>query len=244
VVVPVYYEHEVIGATLEGLERNLDRTSEILVVYDIEEDPTVAAVREGRARWPRARLVGNDYGRGVVGALKTGISRAEGRYIVVFMADMSDEPEVIPRLVAKADEGYDMVCASRYMAGGAQIGAPRLKAFLSSMAGRSLHLLTRLPVHDATNSFRLYSRDLVRSVTIESNGGFELGIELTVKAYLQGRRLAEVPTTWQERTAGTSKFNLRKWLPSYMRWYFYVLLRAPLGLRLRPLRRGVLEPPG
>jgi dolichol-phosphate mannosyltransferase len=99
-------------------------------------------------------------------------------------------------------------------------------------------------VHDATNSFRLYSRDLVRSVTIESNGGFELGIELTVKAYLQGRRLAEVPTTWQERTAGTSKFNLRKWLPSYMRWYFYVLLRAPFGLRLRPLPRGVLEPPG
>lgn len=242
-VVPVYYEQEVIGATLEGLERNLDRLSEILVVYDTEDDPTAAMVREGQARWPRARLVRNDYGRGVVGALKTGISRADGRYVVVFMADMSDEPDVIPRMVAKADEGYDMVCASRYMRGGAQIGAPRFKAFLSSMAGRSLHLLARLPVHDATNSFRLYSQDLVRSVNVESNGGFEVGLELTVKAYLQGRLLAEVPTTWQERTAGTSKFNLRKWLPSYMRWYFYLLLRAPLGLRLRPLSRRVLGPP-
>jgi dolichol-phosphate mannosyltransferase len=239
----VYYEHEVIGATLEGLERILDQQSEILVVYDTEEDPTVAAVREGKARWPRARLVRNDYGRGVVGALKTGISRADGRYVVVFMADMSDEPEVIPRMVAKADEGYDLVCASRYMRGGAQIGAPRFKAFLSSMAGRSLHLFARLPVHDATNSFRLYTQDLVRSVTIESDGGFEVGIELTVKAFLQGRRLAEVPTTWRERTAGTSKFNLRKWLPSYTRWYFYLLLRAPFGVRLRPLPRGALERP-
>src|SRR6202022_2501395 len=100
VVVPVYYEHEVIGATLEGLERTRDRLSEILVVYDTEEDPTAAAVREGQARWPRVRLVRNDYGRGVVGALKTGISHADGKYIVVFMADMSDEPAVLPRMVA------------------------------------------------------------------------------------------------------------------------------------------------
>jgi dolichol-phosphate mannosyltransferase len=238
VVVPVYYEHEVIAETLEGLERTLNRAAEILVVYDMEEDPTAAVVRDGMTRWPRARLVQNDYGRGVIGALKTGIAQAAGKHIVVYMADLSDEPVVISRMLEKADQGFDLVAASRYMRGGAQIGAPRFKAFLSSMAGRSLHLLARLPVHDATNSFRLYSRDLVRSVRIESTGGFEVAIELTVKAFLQGRPMAEVPTTWRERTAGTSKFELRKWLPSYMRWYFYLLLRAPLGVRLRPLPRG------
>src|SRR6202171_1586866 len=106
VVVPVYYEHEVIAATLEGLERTLDRHSEILVVYDTEDDPTAATVRQGQARWPRARLVRNDYGRGVVGALKTGIRRADGRYVVVFMADMSDEPDVIQSMVAQVDQGH------------------------------------------------------------------------------------------------------------------------------------------
>jgi dolichol-phosphate mannosyltransferase len=235
----VHYEHEVIDATLLGLEENLGRPAEILVVYDLDEDPTTTVVRVGAARWPRARLVQNDFGRGVLGAIKTGFAHAQGKSVIVFMADLSDEPAVIPRLLERADEGYDLVCASRYMQGGAQIGAPRLKSFLSSTAGRSLHLLTRLPVHDATNSCRLYSRDLLRSVQIESDGGFEVGLELTVKAYLQGRRLAEVPTTWQERTAGTSKFELRKWLPSYLRWYFYLLFRAPFGLRLRPLPRGV-----
>jgi dolichol-phosphate mannosyltransferase len=83
----------------------------------------------------------------------------------------------------------------------------------------------------------------LRSVTIESTGGFEVGLELSVKAYLQGRRLGEVPTTWRERSSGESKFNVRKWLPSYMRWYFFLLARAPFGIRLRTLPRVALEPP-
>ena len=55
--------------------------------------------------------------------------------------------------------------------------------------------------------------------TIESTAGFELALELTVKATLAGRRVAEVPTTWRDRTAGQSNFKLRKWLPHYLHWY-------------------------
>jgi glycosyltransferase involved in cell wall biosynthesis len=241
VVVPVHYEHEVIAETLERLESTLTSDTEILVVYDLEEDPTTGVVRQGAERWPRARLVRNSVGRGVLGAIKTGLDESKGDLVLVFMADLSDEPEVIPAMLELAADGCDVVCGSRYMSGGDQIGAPRLKAFLSSTAGRSLHLLTGLPVHDATNSFRLYSRDLLRSVRIESTGGFEVGLELTVKAYLQRRRLGEVPTTWRERASGESKFNFRKWLPSYLRWYLYLLVRAPFGIRLRTLPRVVAE---
>jgi len=56
-------------------------------------------------------------------------------------------------------------------------------------------------------------------VTIESTAGFELALELTVKATLMGRPVAEVPTTWRDRTAGQSNFKLRKWLPHYLHWY-------------------------
>ena len=138
--------------------------------------------------------------------------------MLVFMADLSDEPEVIPAMLKLAAEGCDLVCGSRYMSGGEQIGAPRLKAFLSYTAGRSLHLLTRLPVHDATNSFRLYSRDLLRSVRIESTGGFEIGLELTVKAYLQGRRLGEVPTTWGSQTVASRNSPFASGCPA-TRWW-------------------------
>jgi hypothetical protein len=90
---------------------------------------------------------------------------------------------------------------------------------MSRGAGLSLHYLGGVPVHDATSNFRLYSKRLLNQVTIESTGGFELGIELTVKAYRLGMQIAEVPTTWRDRTAGTSRFRLWQWLPRYLKWY-------------------------
>jgi dolichol-phosphate mannosyltransferase len=161
---------------------------------------------------------------------------------VVFMADLSDDPDVVNRMVEEADRGADVVSASRYMKGGSQSGGPRLKSFLSRTAGNSLHLLTRLPTHDPTNSFRLYRRDFLRQVEIESTGGFEVGLELTAKAYLQGRTVTEVPASWTDRAAGQSKFKLTRWLPLYLRWYLHTLVRAPLGIRLtgrrKPKRAG------
>jgi dolichol-phosphate mannosyltransferase len=122
-------------------------------------------------------------------------------------------------MVHLAQAGDDVVAASRYMRGGRQIGGPLLKRFLSRMAGLSLHWFAGVPTHDATNNFKLYSRRFVDSITIESTAGFELALELTVKATLAGRRISEVPTTWRDRTAGQSNFKMRKWMPHYLHWY-------------------------
>jgi dolichol-phosphate mannosyltransferase len=137
---------------------------------------------------------------------------------------------VIDAMVERARDGADVVAASRYVRGGRQDGGPLLKAFLSRAAGLSLHHLVGLPIHDATSNFRLYRRSFLERVRIESVGGFELALELTVKAWLGGSRIAEVPTVWRDRTAGASKFRLRAWLPSYLHWY-------ALALRGRVARR-------
>jgi len=136
-------------------------------------------------------------------------------------------------MVALADSGADVVSASRYVKGGRQVGGPPLKRFMSRTAGLTLHWFGGIATHDPTNNFKLYSRRFLDSVAIESRAGFELALELTVKATLAGRRVAEVPTTWRDRTAGQSNFKLRKWLPHYVRWY----VRAFAG-RLRPRRSG------
>ena len=230
-VVPVHFEQEVIATTLREIESKLRHPYRALVVYDLDDDPTLAVVRSGQAEWSHAELLKNDQGRGVLGAIKTGFNHSKTEYSVVFMADLSDDPEVINNMVETAERGYDVVSASRYMKGGSQLGGPRLKTFLSRNAGRTLHLLTRIPTHDATNAFRLYRRSFLDSVRIESTGGFEVTMELTIKAYLARRPLTEVPASWRDRTAGTSKFQFKKWLPYYVRWYFYGLVRSPLGLR-------------
>ena len=109
------------------------------------------------------------------------------------------------------------------MKGGRQIGGPRIKRTLSRIAGVSLHYLTGIPTHDVTNSFKMYTKSALDTVTIESNGGFELGMEITIKTFLNGKRITEIPSTWRDRSAGTSKFMLWNWLPRYLYWYMYAL---------------------
>jgi len=188
-------------------------------VYDFDADTTVPVVQRLQAEMPALKLHRNTIGRGALNAIKSGLAAAQAPYVVVTMADGSDDPADIDRMLVAARGGADVVSGSRYMRGGRQLGGPLLKRTLSRAAGLSLRWLGGVPTHDPTNSFRLYSRRLLDAVPIESQGGFELGIELTVKAHLRGMRVAEVPTTWHDRTAGQSRFRLRQWIPHYLRWY-------------------------
>ncbi len=207
--------------TLRGVvERTHSRPLEVLVVHDFDEDTTVPVVKRLQVEMPELRLHRNTLGRGVLNAMKSGLRAARAPYVLVTMGDGSDNPDDIDKMYALARAGADVVAGSRYMRGGRQIGGPLLKRSMSRVAGLSLHWLGGIPVHDATSNFRLYSKRLLNQVTIESTGGFELGIELTVKAYLLGMRVAEVPTTWRDRTAGQSRFRLWHWLPRYLHWYW------------------------
>ncbi len=215
--------------TLRGVvERTRSRPLEVLVVHDFDEDTTVPVVKRLQVEMPELRLHRNTLGRGVLNAMKSGLRAARAPYVLVTMGDGSDNPDDIDKMYELARAGADVVAGSRYMRGGRQVGGPLLKRSLSRVAGLSLHWLGGIPVHDATSNFRLYSKRLLNQVTIESTGGFELGIELTVKAYRLGMPLAEVPTTWRDRTAGTSRFQLWQWLPRYLKWY-----RAGIAGRFR-----------
>jgi DNA-binding NarL/FixJ family response regulator/GT2 family glycosyltransferase len=243
IVMPVYNEGENIRLVLEAVQREVKtRPIEVLVVYDFDEDNTVPVVVGMQALFPEVRLVRNDLGQGVLNALRKGFQVARASDVLVMMADGSDEPQVVDRMVALAAAGADVVAGSRYVRGGGQRGGPPLKRTLSHLAGVSLHWLAGLPVHDATSNFRLYSRRLLGAVTIESEAGFALAIELTVKAHRLGYRIDEVPTTWRDRTVGKSRFRLWAWMPQYLRWYWLALMpRVPVGqgrlgvLRLTPV---------
>jgi glycosyltransferase involved in cell wall biosynthesis len=227
VVIPVYNEGENIGRLLNEIEDHLcPIDKEVLVVYDFEEDDTIPVVRSLMGKYPyEIRLIRNE-ADGVLQAIRTGFREAKRRALLVVMADLSDDLAVVPGMLALFDEGYDVVCGSRYMPGGKQIGGPWLKKTLSRSAGISLHLLTGIPTRDVTNSFKLYRKDLLEKIRIESTGGFEIGMEITVKAFRGRRKITEVPVTWLDREKGTSRFRMWKWMPRYLKWYFYAL-RGP-----------------
>lgn len=219
IVVPVYNEPDNIGPTLRRIAEQVTTPHEVLVVYDFDADTTVPVVRELQAELPAVRLHRNDIGRGVLNAMKAGIAESKAPLVLITMADGSDEMDRVGEMVRLGQDGAAIVAASRYMKGGGQVGGPLIKRTLSRVAGLSLHWLAGVPIHDATNNFKLYRRDFLNSVTIESTGGFELALELTAKAWRMRRRVTEVPTTWRDRSAGESNFKLRAWLPRYLRWY-------------------------
>ena len=219
VVVPVYNEAENILPLLEQLQASIQDPHEVVIVYDFDGDTTLPPARRFAESYESLRLVKNEIGPGVLNALRTGLSEAGGDAVIVTMADLSDDVTQIPLMADLIRQGHGVVAASRYMRGGAQIGGPRVKGVLSRIAGLSLNLLTGIGTHDATNNFKAYSAELLKDVEIESGSGFELGLELTVKAYLSGLPITQIPTTWRDRTAGESRFRVIKWMPGYLRWY-------------------------
>jgi dolichol-phosphate mannosyltransferase len=223
IVVPVRNEAENIEPMLKGVINVLTGPAEFLVVYDDESDTTLPVVRSfSTGERVQCRTVKNNIGRGPANALKAGFAAARGEAVIVMMADMSDDPRVLASMVEKFEAGYDLVCGSRYVAGGEQVGGPWLKGKLSRIAGLSLHTLG-LPLHDVTNSFKLYRADRLRGLELRSSGGFEINLEIVVKAWRSGWRISEVPARWADRTAGRSNFKLLRWLPRYLKWYIYAL---------------------
>ncbi len=224
IILPVYNEKELIAETLDSICSLIHNPKRIMIVYDFEADNTLPVVKEWLTHHDvDLVMIRNQWNRGVLQAIKTGFIQAIGPMVLVVMADLSDDLAVVDDMVDHMNRGSDLVCGSRYIKGGSQEGGPLLKGWLSRLAGLSLHWLTRIPTHDVSNSFKLYRKSLLDDIRIESTGGFELGMEILVKAYLKGYRISEVPCHWKDRMAGESRFRLWRWLPHYLHWYFYAL---------------------
>jgi dolichol-phosphate mannosyltransferase len=219
VVIPVFNEGDSIVECLDRILAGVALPCEILVVFDEPSDNTVPYLEKYAVSDSRVQPVHNTDGPGPARAIRFGIDRAAAPVVVVTMADGSDDAEQIDTLCKLVERGVVVAAASRYSSGGQQIGGPLLKSTLSRLAGLSLYWLAAVGTRDATNSFKAYSTEFVRDVGIESDTGFEIGLELVAKARRLRRPVAEISTIWLERARGTSNFQVVRWLPRYLRWY-------------------------
>jgi glycosyltransferase involved in cell wall biosynthesis len=231
IVIPVYNEGKNILRTLAELRRQVKTPSRILICYDRPDDDTLPAIKAdpGAVEGMAIEFVLNR-GRGAHGAVMSGFAASQAPFVLVFAADDDFNAVILDEMVRKAAAGADIVCASRFIPGGRMVGCPWLKAVLVRVSAFTLYHFARLPTHDASNGFRLFSRRLIRSVVVESDSGFCYSIELLVKCHRLGWPVAEVPAQWFERKAGESRFRVLNWLPAYLRWYFYAFATTFLRL--------------
>lgn len=235
VVVPVYNEGANIARWWEEAHRFLPAGTRVRIVYDFDEDDTLPVARRLIAEGAPLALVRNA-GSGVLAALLTGLGSVESGPVLVTMADLSDDPRTVPEMLEAYRRGADVVAGSRFVRGGRYLGGVWLKRELARWGGRSLRWLAGFPVADATNNFRLYDAAWARGVRVTSTSGFVLGFELTLRAWMEGREVAEIPCTWRDRSRGSSRFKLFRWLPLYARLWARAMLHGA-ARRLDPLRR-------
>ena len=219
VIVTAYNEGESIVTCLDRIFDVVKLPVEVLVVFDSPDDTTVPWVEKYAERRPAVVPTLNTYGPGPARAIHFGVDTANAPVAVVTMADGCDDPQQIDALRDWSSAAWWSWPRPATCSGGQQVGGPVLKATLSRWAGRSLHLLARVGTHDATNSFKAYERAFVQEVGINSDDGFEVGIELVAKARRLRLPVAEVPTIWLDRSFGVSNFKLARWLPRYLYWY-------------------------
>jgi len=231
IVLPVFREERLFEEFYETAKRSIHRAWRLLVVYDDPTDSTLTVIVPLAAADPRIVPVRNPI-RGVASAVKTGIAAATAKSVFVTAVDLPDDLLLLDRMFGMMEgSALAIVAPSRYMSGGSREDGALVNRTLSRLAGTSLRRLAGLPISDATNGSKLYRDSFLRSVRIESEGGWAIALELVAKAHRLGLGMAEVPTHHRRRRAGKSKFRLLAWLPEYLRWY---LLATACRFRRHP----------
>ncbi len=228
VVIPVYHEGKNIELTLQTLQAAVPVPYEVLIVYDDEGDTTLPVVQRLQTHYPQAVLVRNAIAPGPSGALRTGFQRARAEKVLVVMADLCDDLSQIAQLINLVPRVADIACPSRYCRGGSQQLRPSPKVWIPKLAGRCMKWLTGIRTYDPTNSFKLYSASVLRSVTLSSTVSFSVTLEIMAKAHCLGYRMVEVPTVWRDRQHGKSNFKLGQSLIAYFPWFCVAMLRGRL----------------
>jgi len=222
IVIPVYNEGKNILRVLEALCEHVQTPFRVLICYDFDADDTLNALQTLASTCAEIETLKNT-GVGVHGAILTGLQHTSAPAVLVMPADDTYNGQIIDRLYALIRDGAEIAVPSRFIPGGSMENCPWLKSFLVRTAAFTLYHFARLPVHDPTNGFRMFSRRVLQEIPIESTQGFTFSIELLVKAHRLGWHVAEVPAQWIERKQhqGKSRFKVGDWLLSYLYWYLY-----------------------
>ena len=215
IIVPAHNEEDNLHNLLDKLTPVLEQHSEtedfeIVLVDDNSTDRTPAIIDDFAANDVRIKAVHRIDVPGFGNAIKTGFKNASGDIIIPVMADLSDDPKDISNLVRKIEEGYDLAYGSRFCKGGSTDGYPVPKMLANRAFNNTVRLMFGIRHRDVTNAFKAYRREVLDAIGIDNleANGFDLTVEIPLKAHILGFRSAEVPVSWHGRKRGEAKLKL------------------------------------
>jgi dolichol-phosphate mannosyltransferase len=225
IITPTYNEAETLPRFIESLTEALrgGYEYEVIIVDDNSPDGTGAIAESLAERHGRIKVVHRPGKLGLGTAYKEGFKRASGELIVSIDADLSHNPEDIPRLLEAMREA-DIAIGSRLVKGGKIMGRSRWRDLMSISANGLIRLLTGQPIRDWTSGFRIYRREVLEAILPRvACKKWDYQFEVLYKALKSNYRAREVPITFRERAGGRSKFDLKEAL-TFMKSIFQVYL--------------------
>ena len=181
---------------------------EIILVNDNSTDNTPSIIDNFANNNSHIKTVHRTDTPGFGNAVKTGFKHATGDIIIPVMGDLSDDPGDIPKLIEKIEEGYDVVYGSRFIDGGSIDGYPTAKMFANRAFNNVVRLLFGIRHKDVTNAFKAYRREVLDKIGNIEASGFDLTVEIPMKAHILGFKSAEVPVAWHGREKGEANLKL------------------------------------
>ncbi len=211
-VIPTYNERENVEALAAAVLENLPPEGEILFCDDSSPDGTGQIIDRLCAENPRIHVLHRAKKEGLGRAYVAGFAQAlalGATHVIEMDCDFSHDPKDVPRLL-DAVRDCDVAIGSRYVKGGRCVGWPFRRWFISRFGGLFIRLVMGTPVHDPTGGFKCFRREALERLGDFScirSFGYSFQMEMNYRMWRMGLRLREIPITFAERRAGTSKIS-------------------------------------
>jgi len=224
IIIPVYNEDENIIKLLKLIDNEVTCDFRILICYDSESDKTLNYLKDPNIIKSEMLLIKNPK-QGPNSAIIEGIKSSKSKIILVYMADDFENIKLINSMVNLIEEGNDLVIPSRFIIGGKMLGAVKIKEIVTRVGSNLVYYIARIPVKDSTNAFKMLSASTANKIKFDSTMGFTFALELVAKAHFLKLNIIEVPSTWIEIKNRKSNFKMLKWLPYYIYWLLYSMIK-------------------
>ena len=232
VVIPCRNEEDNVVQTIAGIQKEFESQGidyEIIIINDGSTDGTARRVEQRSAQDEKIRLVHNHPPYGFGNAIRKGLEEYKGDYVIIVMADASDDPKDMVHYVEEMQKGYDCCFGNRWGNGSVVKNYPQHKLLLNRLANLFIRFLFQLKYGDVSNAFKSYSRETINGIKPLLSHHFNITVELPLKAIIRGYRYAVVPTNWYGRKIGASRLKIKEMGSRYLFIILYIWLERMLA---------------
>jgi len=231
IIIPVKNEEEIILNTLSKLDNSwlFKIDHEIIIINDHSTDATKKLIESYESKKINI-IIKDNHKKGLGSAIITGIDNSSKKYIAIYMADMSDSLEDLNSYYEeiKKDNSLEAVFGSRFIKLSKVTNYPKFKLFINRLANNIIKLIFLSKYNDFTNAFKIYKKSTLQKLQPLVSENFNIFLELPLKIDSRKLKYKIIPISWQGRSLGKSKFEIKEIGSKYIFTMLYCLLEKIL----------------